>query len=101
MLFRSPAEQLPVEQKELTEQEIAEIIEKVLTKSVNKLLHDECKLAIMENLSVDWYRREVVLSKIKIALTEVLCKYNMIRADAKRIATSIVDNIVSEIYSIV
>ncbi len=99
--YKNPAEQLPVEQKELTEQEIAEIIEKVLTKSVNKLLHDECKLAIMENLSVDWYRREVVLSKIKIALTEVLCKYNMIRADAKRIATSIVDNIVSEIYSIV
>ena len=55
----------------------------------------------MENLSVDWYRREVVLSKIKIALTEVLCKYNMIRADAKRIATSIVDNIVSEIIGVV
>jgi len=93
--------QLQIEQKEITEQEIIEIIEKVLTESVNRALHEECKLAIIENLSVDWYRREVVLSKIKIALTEVLCKYNMIRADAKRIATLIVDNIVSEIYSIV
>jgi len=89
--------QLQVEQKEITEQEIIEIIDKVLTESVNRVLHEECKLAIIENLSVDWYRREVVLSKIKIALTEVLCKYNMERVEAKRIATLIVDNIVSEI----
>lgn len=88
----------PVEQKELTEEETIEIIEKALT-GVNKLLHDECKLAILENLSVDWYRREVVLSKIRIALTEVFCKYKMERAEAKRIATSIVEEIVSEIYS--
>ena len=99
--YKNEKEPPLVEQKELTEQEIAEIIEKVLAKSVNKLLHEECKLAIMENLSVDWYRRETILSKIKMALTEVLCKYKMDRIDAKRVATLIVDKIVSEIYSAV
>ena len=97
--YRNKEEQLTIEQKEITEKETIEIIDKVLAKSVNKLLHDECKLAIIENLSVDWYRRETVLSKIKIALTEVLCKYNIQRADAKRLATIIVDKIVNMIYS--
>ena len=92
--YKNKEEQLPIEQKEITEKETIEIIDKVLTKSVNKLIRDECKLAIIENLSIDWYRREVILSKIKMALTEVLCKYNMQRFDAKRSATLIVDDIV-------
>lgn len=98
--YKNKEEQVYIEQKELTEQETIKIIDKVLNGSVNKLLHDECKIAIIENLSVDWYCRDVVLSKIKIALTEVLCKYNMPRFDAKRNATAIVDKIVSEIKSV-
>lgn len=88
-----------IEQKDLTDQQLTEIVGNVLDKSINKVFHDECKLAIFENLSVDWYRRESVLSKIKIALTEVLCKNNLDRVDAKRIATLIVNQIVNEIHS--
>lgn len=86
-------------QCELSDEEIEKIIDKILKKRVNALLFDECKVAIMSNASIDWYRREMCLSKIRIALTEVLCKYNMLRADAKLSATFIVNDIVSEILA--
>lgn len=89
-----------INQRELTDREIEEIIDKILEKSLSKFLFDECKVAIMDNISVDWYKRETIISKIKIALTEVLCKYNMIRVDAKLIASSIVDKIINEINNI-
>ena len=97
--YKSEEDKSPVEQKELTEKETVEIIENALT-GVNKLLRDECKLAILENMSVDWYRRETVLSKMRIALTEVLCKYQTDRVASKITATSIVNKIVSEICSV-
>lgn len=97
--YKSEEDKSPVEQKELTEEETVEIIEKALT-GVNRLLRDECKLAILENMSVDWYRRETVLSKMRIALTEVLCKYQTDRVASKITATSIVNKIVSEICSV-
>lgn len=84
-------------QKEYDEDELLEIIDKVLKSSVNKVLFDECKVAILENMAVDWYRRDSILSKIRIALTSALSNYGMDRAEAKRIATIIVDNILNEL----
>lgn len=92
-------ERLTVEQKEIGEQELMKIIDKVLTGSVNPIMHDDCKVAIIENLSVDWYYLEVVLSKIRVALTEVLYKYTAQRVFAKQMATRIVDAILSEILT--
>lgn len=67
----------------------------------NILLADDCKIAIKEaikeNLSIDWYRKDSVLSKIRVALTDALCKFNMDRFDAKMHASRIVDTILDEI----
>lgn len=83
-------------QKTITDDEILQIIDSVLKKSVNKLLYDDCRIAIEDSLSVDWYRFETKTSRVKIGLSEALFKY-MPRVDAKRIATSIIDKIISEI----
>ena len=84
--------------KELTEQEMNSIIDEAL-KAVNPIMFDECKIAVQDNLTVDWYLRGTAQSKIKIALTEVLCKYKMDRIDAKRISTSMVNKMVEDIKS--
>lgn len=91
----------PLLEKEITDEQIDGIIDKVLKSSVNILLADDCKIAIKEaikeNLSIDWYRKESVLSKIRVALTDALCKFNMDRFDAKMHASRIVNTILDEI----
>lgn len=59
-----------------------------------------CKIAIMENLYVDWYRRETIQSKIRLALTDALCKFNMSRITAKQLARMIVQDILDEVNKI-
>lgn len=94
----------PLLEKEITDEQIDGIIDKVLKSSVNILLADDCKIAIKEaikeNLSIDWYRKESVLSKIRVALTDALCKFNMDRIDAKMHASRIVDKILDEVKKI-
>ena len=84
-------------EKDISDEEIQAIIESVLKESVNKVIFDECKIAITDNLSIDWYKKESVLSKIRVALTDVFIKIPMDRAMAKRTATSIVDKILTKI----
>ena len=84
-------------EKDISDEEIQAIIESVLKESVNKVIFDECKIAITDNLSIDWYKKESVLSKIRVALTDVFIKIPMDRAMAKRAATSIVDKILTKI----
>ena len=83
-------------QRAITDEEVLQIIESVLRKSVNKVLYDDCRIAVEDSLSVDWYRFETKSSRVKIGLSEALLKY-MPRVEAKRIATSIIDKIINEI----
>ena len=83
--------------EEISDEEIEKIIDDVL-KSVHPLLRDECKVAIKENFSIDWYRKDSVISKIKVALTDALSKFNnMDRVKSKQQAIRLMDNILSKI----
>jgi len=94
----------PLLEKEITDEQIDGIIDNVLKSSVNILLADDCKIAIKEaikeNLSIDWYRKESVLSKIRVALMDAFCKYGINRFDAKMHASRIVDAILHEVKKI-
>lgn len=83
-------------EKEISDERIEKIIDDVL-KSVQSLLRDECKIAIKENLSIDWYRKDSVISKIKVALTDTLCKFNVDRVKSKQQAIRIVDEIINRV----
>lgn len=85
---------------DISDEEIEAIIENVLKESVNKVIFDECKIAITENLSIDWYKKESVLSKIRVALTDVFVKIPMDRAMAKHSATNIVEKILEKIKEV-
>ena len=90
-------DKVAVMEKEVSDEEIEKIIDDVL-KSVHPLLRDECKVAVKENLSIDWYRKDSVISKIKVALTDALSKFNnMDRVTSKQQAIRLVDNILSRI----
>lgn len=90
-------DKVAVIEKEISDEEIEKIIDDVL-KSVHSLLRDECKIAIKENLSIDWYRKDSVISKIKVALTDALCKFNnMDRVTSKQQAIRIVDEIINRV----
>ncbi len=88
----------PLTTNELSDSELEKIIDVALD-AVNPYLRDECKVAIMDNLAVDWYRRDAVLSKIKMALTDALNGYMNSRVEAKHIANLIVNKILEEINS--
>ena len=93
----STEEKVAVMEKEISEEEIEKIIDEVLL-SVNAILRDDCKVAIIENCTIDWYRKGTVISKMKVALTDVFCKYNnMDRVVSKYQATRIVDEIINRI----
>lgn len=85
-------------QRDITDNEILQIIENVLKENVNKTLYDDCLLAIEGSLSVDWYRFETKISRVKIGLMSVL-RENMSQVSAKRKATFIIDKIINEINS--
>lgn len=83
---------------EISEDEIDNIIDRVLKQSINKIMFDECKMAIKDNLSIDWYKKESVISKIRVALTDAISKYKIItRIDAKYIANNVVETIITEV----
>ena len=83
----------------MTDEKIEQIIDNAL-KKINAVFRDDCKIAIMENLYVDWYRRETIQSKIRLALTDALCKFNMSRITAKQLARMIVQDILDEVNKI-
>lgn len=83
--------------KDISQEDAEEIVKKVLSSSVNPLFFDDCWVAIHDNLSIDWYRKATVISKIKVALAEALCQYNQPRAMAKYYANNIVDKILNAI----
>lgn len=94
----SSEEKAATAQNEISEAEIEKIIDKVLKSTVNPLLFDDCKVAIMENCTIDWYRKDTGVSKMRVALAETLCKFfNNDRFEAKRHAIQLVDKIISEI----
>lgn len=86
-------------QKTITDDEILQIIDSVLKKSVNKLLYDDCRIAIEDSLSVDWYLRETKTSRVVLALTDAMGKHNIPRYEAKRTADIIVNKIIEEIQN--
>lgn len=93
----SSEEKVAVMEKDISEEEIEKIIDEVLL-SVNAILRDDCKVAIIENCAIDWYRKGTVISKMKVALTDVFCEYNnMDRVVSKYQATRIVDEIINRI----
>lgn len=84
----------------LSSEQLYKIADKVVKAHVNPLLADDCTVAIMENISVDWYNRESVLSKMRFSLADSLRKNNVDLVHAKNIAKSIVDGILQEINEI-
>lgn len=83
---------------DISQSEIDNIIDSVLKRSINKIMFDECKMAIKDNLSIDWYKKESVISKIRVALTDAISKYRMFtRIDAKNIANIVVEKIIAEV----
>ena len=84
-------------QRTITDEEVLQIIESVLRKSVNKVLYDDCRVAVEDSLSVDWYLRETKTSRVVLALTDAMGKYGVPRYEAKRDADIIVNKIIEEI----
>ena len=84
-------------QRAITDEEVLQIIDSVLRKSVNKLLYDDCRIAVEGSLSVDWYLRETKTSRVVLALTDAMGKYGVPRYEAKRDADIIVYKIIEEI----
>ena len=84
---------------EVSDDEVDKIIRDVINKSVNPLLFDECYTAICDNMSIDWYRKDNVLSKMRLAIADAIQKntYGGDRAFAKIVAQKIVSEIVAQI----
>ena len=94
----SPEERVQsAHQRAITDEEVVQIIESVLRESVNKALYDDCRIAVEDSLSVDWYLRETKTSRVVLALTDAMGKYGMPRFEAKRDADIIVNKIIEEI----
>lgn len=83
---------------DISDDKVDEIIQRVLRDEINPAFFDESYIAIQENLMPDWYRKEIGLSKVRLALTDTLDNGTpMGRAVAKRAAHSIVTKIVNAI----
>lgn len=83
---------------DISDDKVDEIIQRVLRDEINPAVFDESYIAIQENLMPDWYRKEIGLSKVRLALTDTLDNGTpMGRAVAKRAAHSIVTKIVNAI----
>ena len=97
-LVFSPEERVQIaNQRAITDEEVLQIIESVLRESVNKVLYDDCRIAVEDSLSVDWYLRETKTSRVVLALTDAMGKYGVPRYEAKRDAAIIVNKIIEEI----
>ena len=87
-----------VRDSDISDDKVDEIIREALHNTVNPEIFDDCYVAIQKNLMPDWYRKEIGLSKVRLALTDTLDNGTpMGRAVAKRAAHSIVTKIVNAI----
>lgn len=84
---------------EISDDEADKIVREVIKKSLNPLLFDECYTAIQDNMSIDWYRKDNVLSKMRLAIADAIQKasYGGDRISAKNAAQRIVADIVTQI----
>ena len=84
---------------EISDDEVDKVIRDVIKKSLNPLLFDECYTAIQDNMSIDWYRKDNVLSKMRLAIADAIQKasYGGDRTSAKNAAQRIVADIVTQI----
>ena len=81
---------------DVSDDKVDEIIREALHNAVHPEIFDDCYVAIQKNLMPDWYRKEIGLSKVRLALTDTLDNGTpMGRAVAKRAAHSIVTKIVN------
>ena len=97
LVFDSEERVQVANQRAITDEEVLQIIESVLRESVNKVLYDDCRIAVEDSLSVDWYLRETKTSRVVLALTDAMGKYGVPRYEAKRDADIIVNKIIEEI----
>lgn len=87
-----------VRDSDVSDDKVDEIIREALHNAVHPEIFDDCYVAIQKNLMPDWYRKEIGLSKVRLALTDTLDNGTpMGRAVAKRAAHSIVTKIVNAI----
>lgn len=91
---------IPPLEKDLSEDDMNEIVDKVIKENVNTKVADEYKTAITNNLAVDWYRKDSVLSKMKMALTDVFSSDNFDRETAKKNATMVVSKLAEAIKAL-
>lgn len=83
---------------ELSDEEVDTIVRKVVENAVNPFLFDDCYVAIQNNMSIDWYRKENVLSKMRLAVADALQHgASCDRTIAKNTAQQIVSQIVTKI----
>ena len=84
---------------EISDDEVDKIVRDVINKSVNPLLFDECYTAICDNMSIDWYRKDHVLSKMRLAIADAIQRnsYGGDRISFKNAAQRMVSEIVTQI----
>ncbi len=83
---------------EISDDEADKIVREVIKKSVNPILFDECYTAIHDNMSIDWYRKGNVLSKMRLAITDAIQRnYGINRSFAKNAADKMLSEIVTQI----
>ena len=81
-----------------TDEEIEDIVRDELAKAVRPELVEICLKAVLDNLSIDWYHKETVQSKIRSELTKTIAKNeNVTRATAYKKSQSILDGIIERI----
>lgn len=84
---------------EISDDDVDKIVRDVIKKSLNPYLFDECYTAIHDNMSIDWYRKENVLSKMRLAIADAIQKgaCGGDRVLAKNAAQKMVSEIVTQI----
>lgn len=83
---------------DVSDTDVDRIIRDVLHKSINPVLFDDCYVAICENMAIDWYRKENILSKMRIVLADAIQRNSQTnRITAKNSAQQIISQIVARI----
>lgn len=86
--------------KILNDEESKKVFEKVLLSLDDKKLQKICFDSLVNNLTVDWYNKESVISAMKVDLTRILSKTsNFDKISAKKQAEILMNDVLSQIFN--
>lgn len=88
--------------KELSDDQAADIFQQVLGVEVESNYYEQCLASLKANLAIDWYRRETVISQMRIALAKELehtSIYNL--GSAKEKSKTVMQKVLSKVNEVI